>query len=76
MPKDDAIEVEGEVIEVIRGANFKVKLPNDHIINAYLAGNLSVRKIRILEGDKVTVELSPYDLNRGRIVWRGEKRKY
>ena len=76
MPKDEAIEVEGEVVEVIRNANFKVKLPNDHIINAYLAGNLHVRRIKILEGDKVTVELSPYDLNRGRIVWRGEKRKY
>lgn len=76
MPKDEAIEVEGEVVEVIRNANFKVKLPNEHIINAYLAGNLVVRKIKVLEGDKVTVELSPYDLTRGRIVWRGEKRKF
>ena len=75
MSKGEAIEVEGLVIEVIRNAVYKVKLPNDHIISAYVAGKLSVRRIEILEGDKVTVELSPYDLNQGRIIWRGERRK-
>ncbi|MFA6666899.1 MAG: translation initiation factor IF-1 [Bacilli bacterium] len=75
MPKGEAIEVEGIVVEVIRNAEYRVKLPNDHIIKAYVAGQLTLKRIEVYEGDKVTVELSPYDLTRGRIIWRGERRK-
>ncbi len=75
MPKGEGIEVEGVVVEVIRNSVYKVKLPNGHIIDAYIAGRLVVQHIGVLEGDKVTVELSPYDVNRGRIVYRGEKKK-
>ena len=72
MSKEDVIEVSGEVVEVLRNANFKVKLPNGHIIDAYISGKLRMNDIRILEGDKVTIELSPYDLTKGRIIWRGK----
>ncbi len=72
MSKEDVIEVSGEVVEVLRNANFKVKLPNGHIIDAYISGKLRMNYIRILEGDKVTIELSPYDLTKGRIIWRGK----
>jgi len=75
MPKGEGIEVEGVVVEVIRNSVYKVKLPNGHIIDAYVAGRLVQCHITVLEGDKVTVELSPYDVNRGRIVHRGEKKK-
>ncbi len=74
MPKGEGIEVEGVVVEVIRNAVYKVKLPNGHIIDAYLAGRLVVKHISVLEGDEVTVELSPYDVNRGRIVYRDKKK--
>ena len=70
LPKDDVIEFEGTVVEVLPNATFKVKLPNDHIITAHISGKLRMNYIRILPGDKVTVELSPYDLAKGRIVWR------
>ncbi len=72
MSKEDVIEVSGEVVEVLRNANFKVKLPNGHIIDAYISGKLRMNYIKILEGDKVTIELSPYDLSKGRIIWRGK----
>ena len=72
MPKDDVIEFEGEVVEVLPNAVFKVKLPNGHIVTAHLSGKLRMNYIRILPGDKVTVEVSVYDLNKGRITWRAK----
>ena len=70
MAKDDAIAAEGIVIESLPNAMFKVKLENGHVILAHISGKMRMHFIRILPGDKVTVELSPYDLNRGRIVYR------
>lgn len=70
MAKDDVIELEGEVLEALPNATFKVVLPNGHTILAHLAGKLRMNKIKILPGDKVMVELSPYDLTKGRISWR------
>lgn len=72
MSKEDVIEVEGIVVEVLPNARFKVELPNGHIITTYLSGKLRMNYIRILEGDKVNVEMSPYDLTQGRIVWRSK----
>lgn len=68
--KDDTIEVEGKVLEVIPGGDFKVELPNGHVIEAYVSGKIRMNYIRILPGDTVTIELSPYDLKRGRITYR------
>ena len=70
MSKQDAIEVEGTVIEPLKNAMFKVELPNGHQVLAHVSGKIRMNYIGILPGDKVTVELSPYDLNRGRIVYR------
>ena len=70
MPKEDAIEVEGTVIEPLPNAMFRVELENGHIITAHVSGKMRMHFIRILPGDTVTVEMSPYDLNRGRIVLR------
>jgi translation initiation factor IF-1 len=71
MPKDDVIEFEdGEVIEALPNATFKVKLPNGHIVIAHISGKLRMNYIKILPGDKVTVEVSVYDLSKGRITWR------
>ena len=70
MSKSDVIETEGEVVEVLRNANFKVKLSNGYVITAYLSGKLHLNNIRIIEGDQVKVEMSLYDLTKGRIVWR------
>ena len=72
MPKDDVIEFEGEVVEVLPNAFFKVKLPNGHVVTAHLSGKLRMNYIRILQGDHVTVEVSVYDLNKGRITWRSK----
>ncbi len=72
MAKDDAIEVEGKVVEAMPNAMFQVELENGHQILAHISGKLRMNFIRILPGDKVTVELSPYDLTRGRITWRGK----
>ena len=72
MPKDDVIEFEGEVVEVLPNAVFKVKLPNGHIVTAHLSGKLRMNYIRILQGDHVTVEVSVYDLTKGRITWRSQ----
>ena len=72
MPKQDVIEVEGIVSEAHPNAMFEVKLQNGHKILATISGKLRMNFIRILPGDKVTVELSPYDLTRGRITWRGK----
>ncbi len=70
MSKADVIEVEGRVVEKLPNAMFKVKLENDHEILAHISGKLRMNFIRILPGDKVTLELSPYDLTKGRIIWR------
>ncbi|HIU94143.1 MAG: translation initiation factor IF-1 [Candidatus Aphodomorpha sp.] len=72
MSKQDVIEVEGIVSEAHPNAMFEVKLQNGHKILATISGKLRMNFIRILPGDKVTVELSPYDLTRGRITWRGK----
>ena len=66
----DVIETEGEVVEVLGNTNFKVKIMNNHIITAYISGKLRTHFIKVLVGDKVKVEMSPYDLTKGRIVWR------
>jgi translation initiation factor IF-1 len=73
MPKEDAIEVEGEVIEALPNGMFKVKVKlakEEHEVLAHISGKIRMSFIRIALGDKVKVELSPYDLKRGRIVWR------
>lgn len=70
MPKRDAIEVEGKVVEPLPNTMFRVELENGHEVLAYLSGKMKVNRIRILSGDEVTVHLSPYDLTRGRIVYR------
>ena len=70
MSKEDVIEVEGTVLEALPNAMFKVKLENDHVILGHVSGKLRMNYIRIVPGDKVKVELSPYDLTRGRIIWR------
>lgn len=72
MSKQDIIEVEGKVVEALPNAMFMVELENGHQILAHISGKLRMNFIRILPGDKVTVELSPYDLTRGRITWRGK----
>ena len=72
MSKQDVIEVEGRVVESLPNANFLVELENKHQILAHISGKLRMNFIRILPGDKVIVELSPYDLTRGRITWRGK----
>lgn len=72
MSKEDVIEVEGKVLEALPNAMFKVQLDNGHQILAHISGKLRMHYIRILPGDKVTVEMSPYDLTRGRITWRGK----
>jgi translation initiation factor IF-1 len=70
MPREDAIEVEGKVVEPLPKAMFRVELPNGHRVLAHISGKMRMHYIKILPGDKVIVELSPYDLSRGRIVYR------
>jgi len=70
MAKKDVIEVEGKVLEVVPGGEFKVELSNGHVIMATISGKMRLNYIRISPGDKVTIELSPYDLTRGRITYR------
>jgi translation initiation factor IF-1 len=70
MPKEDAIEVEGTVVEPLPNAMFRVELPNGHRVLAHISGKMRMHYIKILPGDKVIVELSPYDLTRGRIFYR------
>lgn len=72
MSKEDVIETEGIVVEVLPKTQFKVKLANNHVILAYLGGKLRINNIRILEGDKVRIEMSPYDLTKGRIIYRNK----
>ncbi len=70
MPKKEAIEVEGTVVEALPNATFRVELANGHRVLAHISGKIRVHYIRVLPGDKVLVELSPYDLGRGRITYR------
>ncbi len=70
MPKEDAILVEGTVLETLPNAMFRVELANGHKVLAHISGKMRMHYIKILVGDKVTVELSPYDLTKGRIVYR------
>jgi translation initiation factor IF-1 len=70
MSKDDAIQVDGTVLEPLLNAMFRVELPNGHMILAHISGKMRMNYIKILPGDKVTVEMSPYDLTRGRITYR------
>ena len=72
MSKEDVIEMQGTVLEALPNATFKVKLESGHEIMAHISGKLRMNFIRILPGDKVTVELSPYDLSKGRITWRAK----
>lgn len=67
--KSDKIEVEGKVVEVLKGGSYIVELLNGYTVEAYVSGKMRVNMIRILPGDTVTIELSPYDLTRGRITW-------
>ena len=70
MPKQSSIEQDGTIIEALSNAMFRVELENGHVITAHISGKMRMNYIKILPGDKVTVELSPYDLTRGRITWR------
>ena len=72
MAKEDYIEMQGEVIENLPNATFKVKLENGHVVLGFISGKMRMHYIRILPGDKVTVELTPYDLSRARIVFRAK----
>ena len=70
MSKADVIEIEGKVVEKLPNAMFKVELENGHIVLAHISGKLRMNYIKILPGDKVTIEMSPYDISKGRIIWR------
>ena len=72
MSKEDVIEFEGVVEEVLPNTTFKVRLSNGHVITAYISGRLRMNYIKILEGYKVKIEMSPYDLTKGRITWRAK----
>ncbi|HIU69944.1 MAG: translation initiation factor IF-1 [Clostridiales bacterium] len=72
MSKSDMIEVEGIVVELLPNTMFKVSINNNHVILAHISGKLRMNNIRILPGDKVTIEMSPYDLTKGRIIWRSK----
>ena len=72
MSKEDIIDMQGEVVENLPNATFRVKLENGHVVLAHISGKMRMHYIRILPGDKVTVQLTPYDLTRGRIVFRAK----
>ena len=72
MAKDDVLELEGTVVETLPNAMFKVELENGHQVLAHISGKLRMNFIKIIPGDKVTLEMSPYDLTRGRITWRSK----
>lgn len=72
MAKEDILEVEGTVLETLPNTTFKVALDNGHEVLAHISGKLRMHYIKILPGDKVKLEISPYDLDRGRIIWRGK----
>ena len=73
MPKEEAIQVEGTIVEPLPNAMFRVELENGHKVLAHISGKMRMHFIKILPGDKVTVELSPYDLSRGRVVFRAKQ---
>ncbi|NND65261.1 MAG: translation initiation factor IF-1 [Gammaproteobacteria bacterium] len=75
MAKEEAIQMEGKVIETLPNTMFRVELENGHIITAHISGKMRKNYIRILTGDDVTVEMTPYDLSKGRIVYRGKPRR-
>jgi translation initiation factor IF-1 len=75
MSKDDVIEVDGHITEALPNAMFRVKLENDHKVLAHISGKIRMRFIKIVPGDRVKLELSQYDLNRGRIIWRYPSRE-
>jgi len=70
MAKEETIQIQGEIVETLPNATFRVKLENGHVVLGHISGKMRMHYIRILPGDKVTVELTPYDLSRGRIVFR------
>ena len=72
MSKEDFIELNGVVTDLLKGAQFKVKLENDHVVTAHLNGKMRQNKIKLIEGDSVIVQMSPYDLTKGRIIWRNK----
>ncbi|NLO64014.1 MAG: translation initiation factor IF-1 [Clostridiales bacterium] len=72
MSKEDTIEVEGTVIEVLPGTTFKVRLTNGHVITAHLSGKMRMHYVKVCEGDSVRIAISPYDLNKGRIIYRNK----
>lgn len=72
MTKEDTIEMQGEILETLPNATFRVKLENDHVVLGHISGKMRMHYIRILPGDKVTVELTPYDLTRCRIIFRAK----
>jgi translation initiation factor IF-1 len=72
MSKEDGIEMQGEVVENLPNATFRVKLENGHVVLSHISGKMRMHYIRILPGDKVTVQLTPYDLTKGRIVFRAK----
>ena len=72
MAKEDVIEMQGEVVENLPNATFKVKFENGHVIYAFISGKMRMNYIRILPGDKVTVQMTPYDLTKGRITFRAK----
>ncbi len=72
MAKEDVIQMQGEIVETLPNATFRVKLENEHVILGHISGKMRMHYIRILPGDKVTVELTPYDLTRGRIIFRAK----
>ena len=72
MAKEDVIQMQGEIMETLPNATFRVRLENGHIVLGHISGKMRMNYIRILPGDKVTVELTPYDLTRGRIVFRAK----
>ena len=73
MSKEDAIQMEGEVVETLPNTTFRVKLKTGHVVTAHISGKMRKNYIRILTGDQVTVEMTPYDLSKGRIVYRGRE---
>ena len=72
MPKDDVIQMAGEIVENLPNAMFRVKLENGHVVFGHISGKMRMHYIRILPGDKVTVEMTPYDLTRARIIFRAK----
>ncbi len=73
MPKEDAIQMQGKVVETLPNTTFRVELDNGHVVMAHISGKMRKHYIRILTGDDVTIELTPYDLTKGRIVYRGRR---